>query len=234
MFFIKFKGFRMKICIYNNKGGVGKTTLASSIGFRAMEKGQNIVVVDADPQLNTMKLLTRDNYNGDESLDLGSVQLVCGLNNLENYEKSDFVVIDAPPEYDFCHKVKDVDVWIVPIRGRFSLDGATNVLSTLKNLGRNQERVVFVVMQNDGNTDFAKGQIAEAKKLGVELYKYGIGKHVSFEKAEMICCAVWEVPYSIRSGAVQALQMFANWVLAGCLESKTYGETNKRLKPYEV
>ncbi len=221
----------MKICIYNNKGGVGKTTLASSIGFRAMEKGQNIVVVDADPQLNTMKLLTRDNYNGDECVDLGSVQLVCGLNNLENYEKSDFVVIDAPPEYDFCDKVKDVDVWIVPVRGRFSLDGAINVLSSLKNLGRNQERVVFVVMQNDGNTDIGKMQIAEAKKLGVELYKYSIGKHISFEKAEMMCRPVWDVPYSVRSGSVQVLQLFTEWVLAGCSKSKTYGE---RFSKYEV
>lgn len=224
----------MKICIYNNKGGVGKTTLASSIGFRAIEKQQNIVVVDADPQYNTMKLLTRDNFNGEDYVELGSIQLLCGLKDAERYENSDFLVIDAPPEYDFCHKVKDVDVWIVPIRGRFSLDGATNVLSTLKSLGRNNERLVFVVMQSDGNTDIGKMQIEEAKKLGIELFKYAIGKHISFEKAEMMCCPVWDVPYSVRSGSVQALQLFTDWVLQGCSTARTYGETNKRLLKYEV
>lgn len=238
MFFINFKGFFMKICIYNNKGGVGKTTLTTSVGFRAIEKGRKIVVVDADFQRNSMNMLTGGEYNGDVAVDVSSIQIVSGLENYQYFEDSDFVVIDAPPEFNFMKAnedmIKDIDVWIVPVRGRFSIDGAENVNFALKEMGIKGARVVYVVMQSDGNTEIGKMQIEEAKRSGVELFKYAIGKHMAFEKSEFMCCPVWTIPYSVRSGSVQALQLFADWVLGGCSNSNTYGNTDKRLSKYEV
>lgn len=46
------------IAFFNNKGGVGKTTLLCNVAaFLAIEKGKKILVVDADPQCNATQLM---------------------------------------------------------------------------------------------------------------------------------------------------------------------------------
>ena len=40
------------ISFFNHKGGVGKTTLTHNIGYSLNQKGYNVLLVDADPQMN--------------------------------------------------------------------------------------------------------------------------------------------------------------------------------------
>jgi cellulose biosynthesis protein BcsQ len=55
------------VAFYAHKGGVGKSTLAFDIAYRLQQRGTNVVLIDADPQMNTtFKILSR---NG-ESLDM--------------------------------------------------------------------------------------------------------------------------------------------------------------------
>lgn len=59
------------IAVFNNKGGVGKTTLLCNLaGFLALERGKRILVVDADPQCNATQNIFSDEdvdqlYNSD-------------------------------------------------------------------------------------------------------------------------------------------------------------------------
>ncbi|GHF93279.1 MULTISPECIES: ParA family protein [Amycolatopsis] len=49
------------IAVFNNKGGVGKTTLLCNLaGFLALERGQRVLVVDADPQCNATQNIFSD------------------------------------------------------------------------------------------------------------------------------------------------------------------------------
>ena len=49
------------ICFFNNKGGVGKTTLASNVAsYLALEDKLKVLVVDADPQCNATQLILPD------------------------------------------------------------------------------------------------------------------------------------------------------------------------------
>ncbi|MDY7232503.1 ParA family protein [Hyalangium rubrum] len=46
------------ICFFNNKGGVGKTTLACNVAsYIAQQKNRKVLVVDADPQCNATQLV---------------------------------------------------------------------------------------------------------------------------------------------------------------------------------
>lgn len=49
------------VCFFNNKGGVGKTTLLCNLGaFIAKEKGRSVLVLDADPQCNASAYLLEE------------------------------------------------------------------------------------------------------------------------------------------------------------------------------
>ncbi len=49
------------ICFFNNKGGVGKTTLACNVAsYFAEAEGLGVLVVDADPQCNATQLILPD------------------------------------------------------------------------------------------------------------------------------------------------------------------------------
>jgi len=49
------------IAIFNNKGGVGKTTLLANLAsFLSLRKERNVLIVDADPQCNVTQLMFAD------------------------------------------------------------------------------------------------------------------------------------------------------------------------------
>jgi cellulose biosynthesis protein BcsQ len=49
------------IAIFNNKGGVGKTTLLANLAsFLALKKNRRVLIVDADPQCNVTQLMFTD------------------------------------------------------------------------------------------------------------------------------------------------------------------------------
>ncbi len=48
------------ICFFNNKGGVGKTTLTCNIASHFARSGKKILLVDADPQCNATQLIVGD------------------------------------------------------------------------------------------------------------------------------------------------------------------------------
>jgi len=67
------------IAFFNNKGGVGKTTLLCNVAaYLAMEKSKRVLVVDADPQCNATQLMLEEDdvlsiYDSSKSFTIHSV-----------------------------------------------------------------------------------------------------------------------------------------------------------------
>jgi cellulose biosynthesis protein BcsQ len=56
-----------KIAMFNNKGGVSKTTTCFNLGWMLAEKGHRVVMVDADPQCNLTGMVL--DLSGEDALD---------------------------------------------------------------------------------------------------------------------------------------------------------------------
>jgi len=46
-----------KIALFNNKGGVSKTTTTFNLGWMLATKGKQVILVDADPQCNLTEMV---------------------------------------------------------------------------------------------------------------------------------------------------------------------------------
>jgi chromosome partitioning protein len=89
----------MIIALLNQKGGVGKTTLATHLAGEFVAQGGSAVVIDADPQGSALDWSQRRHQTGFTRL-FGVIGLARETLHLEAPEIArsvDYVVIDGPP-----------------------------------------------------------------------------------------------------------------------------------------
>jgi cellulose biosynthesis protein BcsQ len=207
----------MKAVVYNNKGGVGKSTLVSHTAFYAMERKVELTVIDADQQCNSMSWLAGHEWDGSTEYETGTVRMTTDGGAVGGA----MTIVDAPPSFTFVENHPEADIWIIPVGGRFSVTGAMNVIDQVRQV-KKKARVVLVANMCDPNTKFGRLELDEINKLNIELFKIPIPRHDIVRKAEMAGQAAWSLPYGIRANAAQNLRTFADWMVRGCPDKGVY------------
>lgn len=131
-----------KIAIFNNKGGVAKTTSTINLAYSMQELGKRVLVVDCDSQKNCFKFFLTDQST---ELILPTAYTNISLTTWEKYsqlptepEVFDYIIFDMPPHIE--DKIRDIlkhsDVIYVPIMlGNFEIAGLREVTDEINTLG---------------------------------------------------------------------------------------------------
>lgn len=109
----------MILLIANEKGGVGKTTLATNLAVLARKKGLSVVLVDADPLANSVEWWNRREEAGVEpSITCLPAQGKIGRTLRELGDKHDFVIVDSGgrDSVEVRQALAVCDMVLVPLR----------------------------------------------------------------------------------------------------------------------
>ncbi len=128
------------VAFFNNKGGVGKTTLACNFAAYAATTGKKVLVVDLDPQCNTTQLVLDEDQWEEVYEDRGASEQKTVMGLLRNIRAGDSTL--------------DIEAWSVVHGERFGVD----VLPGHPSLS------VFEDILSDAWVKFRRGEPAGARK----------------------------------------------------------------------
>lgn len=160
------------ITMYNNKGGVGKTTSVINIAYSLAQMGKKVLVMDFDEQKNSSRFFLEDGDNRgyaptryanisimtyDECKKTDTAHMTDLLKQKED-ENYDYIIFDLPPALNdltlsmlgFC------DYVFVPIElGTFAIQGITVVVDTLSRISAKFGGCFVVKFDNENPSDYS-------------------------------------------------------------------------------
>jgi chromosome partitioning protein len=103
------------IAVLNQKGGSGKTTIATHLARALQVEGADVLLVDSDPQGSARDWAA---VREDQSLTVVGIDRPTIERDLKNIARKDFVVIDgAPQAADLAiSAIKAADVVLIPVQ----------------------------------------------------------------------------------------------------------------------
>lgn len=147
-----------KISIYNNKGGVAKTTSVINIAYAMHKAEKKVLVVDCDTQENCYSFfLTGKNTAKVLPTDYANINHTTwnSYSNLEQTELDnyDYILFDLPPA--LSDEVKEIirqsdKVYIPTILGEFEIAGLEKVTNTV---GAKLGGIFVTMYQKDNDKD---------------------------------------------------------------------------------
>ncbi len=203
----------MKVAIFNNKGGVGKTTVGVNFATYASFTGLKVLFVGTDRQGDGFRFFARGRVEAEKS---ASLRLTDNLSAIYHpmsipkvNSKIDLTVVDCPPAIQVAAEY-DVDAWVTILTSRYSFENLFNVLPDL--VASDAKIVVLLNRKGEGGVRILrKLEKAISQVPNLIFYKRGIQQHNAFKRMEHALLPVWCDPWGQEPG--EDVRKFSHFLL---------------------
>ena len=134
------------ICVAQQKGGSGKTTIAANLAVAFVRAGQTVALLDTDPQGSLGRWFMARRDLGGEDLGFSTASAWGVSYECDKLRRSfDYVIVDTPPKVDADLRpaLREVDLVIVPVSvSQVDVWATDSVLD----LARREGRTTMVVL----------------------------------------------------------------------------------------
>ena len=213
------------VAFCTQKGGTGKTTIATALATAAHLAGQKAALLDLDPQTNALNWF--DRREGDEP-HVASIQPGAIRRSLDHCEKIgvDWVFIDTPGKMDSAstEAAKHADIVLIPTQAQIF---ATDTLEPLKRLLDMAGKPPAFIVLNMVHPN-AGGRAADDAAAIAERYEMTVAPiHLSRLKAYEDAPAVGQAPQEWEPKGRAAQEIAALFEFLGKHESMVASKPEK-------
>jgi chromosome partitioning protein len=190
----------MIVTLQNQKGGVGKTTLAVHLAAAFALRGQNVLLIDADPQHSALDWTAAREGSGLEPL-FSTVGLPTPTIHKEVDRLAapyDVVVIDGPPRVtDLARSaIMASDLVLIPVQpSPYDVWASAEVVSLVRDAAiyKPALKYAFTINRKIVNTAMGRDVLqALAEYDGVPVLSQAISQRVAFAESAASGRTVWE------------------------------------------
>ena len=201
----------MIISVVNQKGGVGKTTLAIHISHALVLKGFKVLLVDADPQGSARDwAAARDEKARFPVVGLDRPTIHRDLPAL--MKDFDHAVIDGPPRVSDLARsaIIAADLVVVPIQpSPYDIWAASEIIKLIQEASVFKEKLksVFVINRKIVNTAIGRDVVEALEQYPIPVLKTSISQRVAFAESAATGSTVLETDNK-GSAAKEVMALF--------------------------
>ena len=200
----------MIISVQNQKGGVGKTTIAVHISHALALRGGRILLVDADPQGSARDWAAA--RNSDLPFSVVGLDRPTIHRDLPAIAKSySHVVIDGPPRVSDLARsaIMASNIVLIPVQpSPYDIWATEKVISLIREASVYKDwlKSVFVVNRKIVNTSIGRDVAEALSGYQIPVLKSAICQRVAFAESATIGCTVLETePKGAAAAEIRAL-----------------------------